>query len=50
MAARFDEWGEITREDVAKALVLTLELTNTYGQTFELLGGDTLTEEALKAL
>ena len=49
-AARFDEWGEITREDVAKALVLTLELTHTYGQTFELSGGDTPTEEALKAL
>ena len=42
--------GQIPREDVARALVVTLETENTVGKTFELLSGETPIEEALKAL
>lgn len=42
--------GEIPREDVAHAIVLTLEAPNTSGKTFELLSGDEPIEEALKTL
>ena len=49
-AERFGEWGQITREDVAKALVVALGQPNTMGQTFEILGGDTPIEEALKGV
>ncbi len=48
-AEQFDEWGSITREDVARVLVAALELPNTIGQTFEILEGDTPTEEVLRA-
>ena len=50
VARQFDEWGSITREDVAKALVTALELPNTYGQTFEILEGDTPIRAALEAV
>ena len=50
VARQFDEWGSITREDVAKALVVALELPNTYGQTFEILEGDTPIRAALEAV
>jgi len=42
--------GEIPREDVARAIVVTLETQNTVGKTFELLSGDDAIEEALEAL
>ena len=42
--------GEISREDVARTLVVTLEKENTFGKTFEVLSGDTPIEEALTDL
>ena len=42
--------GEISREDVARTLVVTLEKENTFGKTFEVLSGDTPVEEALTDL
>lgn len=42
--------GEIPREDVARAIVATLEKENTFGKTFEVLSGDTPIEEALDSL
>lgn len=42
--------GEIPREDVAHAIVATLERENTFGETFEILSGDTPIEEALDRL
>lgn len=42
--------GEIPREDVARAIVVTLESGNIVGKTFELLSGDDAIEEALARL
>jgi uncharacterized protein YbjT (DUF2867 family) len=42
--------GEISRDDVAAALVAVLDTDATVGKTFNLLGGDTPIEEALRAL
>ncbi len=42
--------GEIPREDVARAIVATLEKENTFSKTFEVLSGDTPIEEALDSL
>ena len=42
--------GEIPREDVARAIVVTLGTQSTAGKTFELLSGDDPIEKALKAL
>jgi len=42
--------GKIPREDVARAIVVTLETVNTVGKTFEILSGDDPIERALKAL
>ena len=42
--------GEIPREDVARAIVVTLEIQSTVGKTFELLSGDNPIERALKTL
>ncbi len=42
--------GKIPREDVARAIVVTLEIQSTVGKTFELLSGENPTERALKAL
>ena len=47
-AEHFDEWGQVTREDVAKTLVTVLGQPSTVGQTFEILEGDTPIEEVLK--
>lgn len=49
-APQFDEWGSITREDVAKTLVVALESPHTHAETFEILEGDTPVEEALQEL
>ena len=43
-------YGEIPRADVAATLVAVLDEPSTIGKTFELVGGDTPIEEALKAL
>lgn len=50
VAGRFERWGDIIRADVAKALVLTLDLPSTYGKSFEMFGGEMLIQEALNAL
>jgi len=42
--------GEVTRDDVAATLVAVLGADNTIGKTFDLLGGDTPIEEAVRAL
>jgi uncharacterized protein YbjT (DUF2867 family) len=43
-------YGEVARSDVAATLVAVLDEPSTVGKTFELVGGDTPIEEALKAL
>lgn len=42
--------GEIPRADVAQTLVTALPLENTYGQTFEILTGETPIQDALNDL
>jgi nucleoside-diphosphate-sugar epimerase len=42
--------GEITREDTAAVIVATLDARNTVGKAFEVLGGETPIEEAVRAL
>ncbi len=42
--------GEIPREDVAATFVTALEIPDTIGKTFEILGGDTQIKEALGRL
>jgi len=42
--------GEIPREDTARVIVAALERENTFGQTFEVLSGDTPVEEAIVLL
>jgi len=42
--------GEVTRDDVAATLLAVLVASNTIGKTFDLLGGDTPIEEAVRAL
>lgn len=42
--------GTITRADVAAVIAATLDLSNTVGATFDLLAGETLIGEALRAL
>ncbi len=41
---------EITRDDVAAVLLATLSADNTIGKTFQVLGGETPIEEAVRAL
>jgi uncharacterized protein YbjT (DUF2867 family) len=43
-------YGEVPRDDVAATLAAVLRAPNTVGKTFELLGGDTPIEEAVRAL
>jgi uncharacterized protein YbjT (DUF2867 family) len=43
-------FGQVSRDDVAATLVAVLDADNTIGKTFELLGGDTPIEEAVRAL
>ena len=50
VAERFEGWGDVTRADVAKALVFTLDLPSTYGKTFEMFGGEMPIQEALNTL
>ncbi|KYH27403.1 NmrA-like family protein [Halalkalicoccus paucihalophilus] len=49
-AARRVERGEITRADVARTLIATLDIENTLGETFELIEGDEPIESALESL
>jgi uncharacterized protein YbjT (DUF2867 family) len=44
------EYGEVTRDDVAATVAAVLLAPNTVGRTFELVGGDTPVEEAVRAL
>ena len=44
------EYGEVTRDDVAATLAEVLEAPNTIGKTFELVGGDTPIDEAVRAV
>lgn len=49
-AARRVERGEITRADVARTLVATLDVETTHGKTFELIEGEEPIESALERL
>ena len=44
------ERGEITRADTARVLAACLEIDQTVGATFDVLGGDTPVDEALRSL
>lgn len=44
------ERGKIPREDVASTIVASLENSHTIGKAFDLIGGDTPIEDALKTL
>jgi uncharacterized protein YbjT (DUF2867 family) len=43
-------YGEVTRDDVAATLAEVLATPSTVGKTFELVGGDTPIEEAVRSL
>ena len=47
-AESLGQYGEITREDVARTFATALEAGNTSGKTFEILADDTRIEEALE--
>ncbi len=42
--------GQISRDDVARTFADALEMTNTYGKTFEILSGDTPIPEVLERI
>jgi uncharacterized protein YbjT (DUF2867 family) len=44
------DYGEITRDDVAAVLAAVLATPGTIGKTFELVGGDTPIDEAVRSL
>lgn len=50
VGADLDRGRDIPRADVAQTLVTTLQMENTYGQTFEILSGDEPIEAALKEI
>jgi uncharacterized protein YbjT (DUF2867 family) len=50
LAESLDRGGQIPRDDVAAVLALALTAENTIGRSFELLGGDTPIEEAVRSL
>lgn len=49
-AASLGRYGEIPREDVARAFAVALEAPNTIGKKFEILAGETPIEEALERI
>jgi uncharacterized protein YbjT (DUF2867 family) len=49
-AAAKVEYGEVPRDDVAAVLAAVLSEPGTIGKTFELVGGDTPVEEAVRSL
>ena len=44
------DYGDVTRDDVAAVVAAVLQAPNTVGKTFELVGGDTPIDEAVRAL
>ena len=50
LAERIERSGTISRDDVAHVLVRCLDLDNTVGKTFDILGGKTRIEDALAAV
>jgi uncharacterized protein YbjT (DUF2867 family) len=44
------DYGEVTRDDVAATVAEVLNAPNTVGKAFELVGGDTPIDEAVRAL
>ena len=50
IAKDLNRYGEVAREDVAHALLLTLDSPNTIGQHYEMLAGDTPIEKALRGI
>jgi uncharacterized protein YbjT (DUF2867 family) len=49
-AERLDHFGEIPREDVARALVATIEAEHTFRHGYDLLAGDVAIKEAIGGL
>jgi uncharacterized protein YbjT (DUF2867 family) len=49
-AAERTDYGEITREDVADTLVAVLDAPNTIGHGFDVVGGETPVDEAVRAI
>ncbi len=49
-AESLGQYGEITREDVARAFAVALEAENTHGKTIEILAGDTSIKEAVESV
>lgn len=47
-AESLGQYGEIPRADVARTFAVALGAENTFGKTFEILSGDTPTDEAVK--
>ncbi|MES1940073.1 sugar epimerase yhfK [Salinisphaera sp. T5B8] len=47
IAKDLNRYGEVAREDVAQALLLTLDSPNTIGRHYEMLAGDTPIDKAL---
>ncbi len=50
IAERLDHSGRVPRDDVALVLVECLTAENTFGKSFDLLGGDTPVAEAIRSL
>ena len=49
-AESLDRYGEIPREDVARAFAVALEAENSYGKTFEILSGGAPIKEAVESV
>jgi uncharacterized protein YbjT (DUF2867 family) len=49
-AESLGQYGEITREDVARAFAAALEAENTHGKTIEILSGDTPIKDAVESV
>jgi uncharacterized protein YbjT (DUF2867 family) len=50
IAERLDHSGRVSRDDVALVLLECLMAENTFGKSFDLLGGDTPVAEAIRSL
>jgi uncharacterized protein YbjT (DUF2867 family) len=50
IAERLDHSGRVSRDDVALVLLECLTAGNTFGKSFDLLGGDTPVAEAIRSL
>jgi hypothetical protein len=49
-APELQRHGQVSRDDVAAAVLAALQIRQTHNQSFDLLEGDTPVEEALKGL